>query len=605
MPRGQAARQVGPEVLEPALPPERRTAPSRDVTEKAGLSGMPQNRYGMGAAVGDYDNDGFPDLYVTSYGGNTLYRNNGDGTFRDVTAKAGVGGLRLERERRVLRLRQRRPARPLRHPLRGVEFEKNGYCGEKKPGYRAYCHPDNYEPTTNLLYRNNGDGTFTRRLREGGHRRGAAARGSASRSPTTTTTASWTSTWPTTPCSPSSSTTTATGRSREVGLLLGVGFNEDGKTFAGHGRGLRRLRQRRPARRRGHGPLERALPAVPPGRRRQLPGRHQRLGRGRRHARRSRAGARGFFDYDNDGWKDLFVAQGHVMDTIEKTAPNLRYLQPPLLLRNESGRFVRVAPGEAFQERLGRPRRRLRRPRQRRRRRRRGQQRGPARARAPQRRREPRPLARASARSGTTLEPRRHRLPREGGVRGRADPVLHRHHGRRATSPPATSGCWSGLGSAAHGRASSRSAGPPAPSRRCEDVAAGQTLDGRWSPRDDHPPQRCSRSSPGSAPSAFGQGVSSRGVRPQPRGKPSGRPFLSRFTDVAEKAGLTQPIVYGGIDAQELHHRGGRVRRGLLRLRQRRLARPARPERHAARGRAARAPRTASTRTTATAPSRT
>jgi enediyne biosynthesis protein E4 len=55
-----------------------------------------------------------------------------------------------------------------------------------------------------------------------------------------------------------------------------------------------------------------------------------------------------FVDYDNDGWKDVFVAQGHVMDTIEKTAPNLRYLQPPLLLRNESGRFVRVTPGDVF-----------------------------------------------------------------------------------------------------------------------------------------------------------------------------------------------------------------------------------------------------------------
>ena len=57
-----------------------------------------------------------------------------------------------------------------------------------------------------------------------------------------------------------------------------------------------------------------------------------------------------FFDYDNDGWKDLFVAQGHVMDTIEKTSPNLRYLQPPLLLRNESGRFVRVLPGDVFRK---------------------------------------------------------------------------------------------------------------------------------------------------------------------------------------------------------------------------------------------------------------
>src|SRR4030081_3110418 len=61
-----------------------------DVTEKAGLTGMPQNRYGMGIAAGDFDNDGFEDLYVTGYAGNTLYHNNGDGTFTDVTARAGV-----------------------------------------------------------------------------------------------------------------------------------------------------------------------------------------------------------------------------------------------------------------------------------------------------------------------------------------------------------------------------------------------------------------------------------------------------------------------------------------------------------------------------------
>ena len=61
-----------------------------DVTEKAGLANAGDGNYGMGVAVGDYDNDGFPDLYVTSYGKNVLYHNNGDGTFTDVTAKAGV-----------------------------------------------------------------------------------------------------------------------------------------------------------------------------------------------------------------------------------------------------------------------------------------------------------------------------------------------------------------------------------------------------------------------------------------------------------------------------------------------------------------------------------
>src|SRR6201981_2471165 len=61
-----------------------------DITEKAGLTGMPQNRYGMGVAGGGFDNDGWEDLYVTGYGGNTLYRNNHDGTFSDVTVRAGV-----------------------------------------------------------------------------------------------------------------------------------------------------------------------------------------------------------------------------------------------------------------------------------------------------------------------------------------------------------------------------------------------------------------------------------------------------------------------------------------------------------------------------------
>ena len=94
-----------------------------DVTEKAGLTGMPQNHYEMGIAVGDYDNDGFEDIYVTGYGGNTLYHNNGNGTFTDVTKKAGVGGGGMECQRRVFRLRQRRQARPLRHSLRELDIQ--------------------------------------------------------------------------------------------------------------------------------------------------------------------------------------------------------------------------------------------------------------------------------------------------------------------------------------------------------------------------------------------------------------------------------------------------------------------------------------------------
>ena len=309
---------------------------------------MPQNRYGMGIAVGDYDNDGFADLYVTGYGGNTLYRNQGDGTFRDVTARAGVAAAGLERERGVLRRRQRRQLDLF--VTRYVEwtFQTNGYCGEKKPGYRAYCHPDNYDPTTNILYRNNGDGTFTRRLREGGHRGAAVGKGLGvafadyDRDGYVDVYVANDSVQSFLFHNEGNATFT------EVGLLVGVGYNEDGKTFAGMGvdfadydndgrpdlmvTDLSNERYRL-FRQGADGSFQDAT-------------NHSGVGA----ATLAFAGwSTGFLDYDHDGWKDVFVAQGHVMDTIEKTAPNLRYLQPPLLLRNVSGRFTRVTPGEVFQ----------------------------------------------------------------------------------------------------------------------------------------------------------------------------------------------------------------------------------------------------------------
>jgi hypothetical protein len=319
----------------------------RDVTEKAGVSGVPQNRYGMGVAVGDYDNDGLPDLYVTNYGANTLYRNQGDGTFRDVTARAGVaasgwsasagffdfdndGKLDLFVTRYVL-----------------WSFEDNRYCGEKKPGYRAYCHPDNFEGTTNVLFRNNGDGTFTDVSARAGI---AAAVGKG----LGVAFADYDHDGFTDVYVANDSVQSflfrnnGNGTFTELGLLVGVGFNEDGKTFAGMGvdfadydndgradlvvTDLSNERYRL-FRQGGDGSFQDLTHAS---------------GVGAATLAFSGWSTR-FFDYDHDGWKDLFVAQGHVMDTIEKTAPNLRYLQPPLLLRNEAGRFLRVSPGEAFQ----------------------------------------------------------------------------------------------------------------------------------------------------------------------------------------------------------------------------------------------------------------
>src|SRR6267154_1590856 len=130
-----------------------------DVTKEAGLTG--NGGFATGVAVGDFDNDGFLDIYVTGFGRNTLYHNNGNGTFTDVTAKAGVEGggwsssagwFDYDRDGLLDLL-----------VVRYLDYDpkKNPYCGLRKEGYRMYCDPRNFDGMTNLLYHNNGDGTFT------------------------------------------------------------------------------------------------------------------------------------------------------------------------------------------------------------------------------------------------------------------------------------------------------------------------------------------------------------------------------------------------------------------------------------------------------------
>jgi enediyne biosynthesis protein E4 len=129
-----------------------------DVTEKAGVGA---GGFGQGVAVGDYDGDGFPDLYVTQYGRSILFHNNGDGTFSDVTEKAGVtapgwasSAVWFDYDNDgLLDL----------FVCQFVEFskEKNKPCGVHEDGRRHYCIPQIYQPMPNWLFHNNGDGTFT------------------------------------------------------------------------------------------------------------------------------------------------------------------------------------------------------------------------------------------------------------------------------------------------------------------------------------------------------------------------------------------------------------------------------------------------------------
>lgn len=129
-----------------------------DVTEKAGVPG---NAYGMGVAVGDYDGDGLPDMYVTQYPNSILYHNNGDGTFTDVTAKAGVAAPGWGTS--AVWFDYDNDGRLDLFVCRFADFDKskNVHCGSGETGARYYCKPNVYKPMPSWLFHNNGDGTFT------------------------------------------------------------------------------------------------------------------------------------------------------------------------------------------------------------------------------------------------------------------------------------------------------------------------------------------------------------------------------------------------------------------------------------------------------------
>ena len=316
-----------------------------DVTAKAGLQGT---GYGMGVAVGDYDNDGYEDLFVTAYGGNKLYHNNGDGTFTDVTDKAGVGGAGWSTSAAWVDLDADGflDLVVLRYLV--WDFE-DVWCGEHREGYRAYCHPDLFKPVTPLVYHNNGNGTFTEIAQKIGFSQAGKGLGVAI--------ADYDRDGHIDLFVANDSMTEflyhnkGNGTFEEVGLISEVAVDGDGRTYAGMGVDfadynndgwpdvvVTDLANQRYAlyQNSRDGSFTYASTTT---------------GFGRMTLAHSGWGVR-FLDYDNDGWKDLLIAQGHDLDTIELNSPNLRYREPMLLARNTGKGFTDVSAtsGSVFHE---------------------------------------------------------------------------------------------------------------------------------------------------------------------------------------------------------------------------------------------------------------
>jgi hypothetical protein len=321
-----------------------------DVTEKAGIKGL---GYSFGTAVGDFDKDGFDDLLVTRYGGATLYRNKKDGTFADATEKSGIkvdgwatsaGWLDYNRDGRLDLFVARYVV---------WDFEKGAiFCGDSRPGYRAYCHPDNFVATTSLLFKQKPDGTFEDVSDSSGisstKSKGlGVAFGDLDND-------GWTDIFVANDNAEQQLfQNKRDGTFEDVALPSGTAFDEKGRRFSGMGIDIADYD--------GDGQQDIIITALS----NETYPLYRNMGdwvfdyvtQASGIAQISILGSGWgikFADVDNDGRRDVFVAQGHVLDTIEKTSSYLKYKQTPLLIRNTEKEFrnISLASGSAFQQNL-------------------------------------------------------------------------------------------------------------------------------------------------------------------------------------------------------------------------------------------------------------
>jgi len=324
-----------------------------DVTKSAGVAGA---GYGMGVAVGDYDNDGWPDLFVANVTTNQLFHNNGNGTFLDVTEKAGLQGATLD-------------GKKMWSVGAGwFDYDNDGwldlfvvnYCKwevNRDPnctiggGTRGYCHPKYYAPTHNSLYRNNGDGTFT----DVSDKTGISAQFGKGMS---VSFADYDGDGYMDAFIANDTTRNflfhnlGGKRFEEIGEMAGVAYGANGTALSGMGSDFRDLNNDGQPdiwhtavefetfplyRNRGGGDFTDATVSS---------------GLGQMTSQMSGWG-NGIADFDNDGWKDLFVARSNVLDNINKLVSDRQYPERNSVFRNlGNGRFedISIGAGPDFQK---------------------------------------------------------------------------------------------------------------------------------------------------------------------------------------------------------------------------------------------------------------
>jgi hypothetical protein len=316
-----------------------------DVTDKAGVAG---GTFGMGAAAADYDGDGRQDLYVTAYGRNILYHNNGNGTFTDVTDKAGVAALGWSTQATFFDYDGDGKLDLFVSSF--VEYSGTGtiFCGDNKVGRRYYCVPRVFKPRPSHLFHNNGNGTFADVSRESG------IAGSAGKSfgavATDVNNDGLTDLFVANDTMPNFLfVNKGKGRFEEVGLPSGVAYSDAGAPRSGMGVDAADYD--------GDGWQDLFVANID----QELFSLYQnqkdltfidKPGEIGQATRLLSGWGLKFFDYDDDGDPDLILANGHPDDMVEVQSLKVRYKEPLLLFENVDGKFVNVSAqsGAIFQK---------------------------------------------------------------------------------------------------------------------------------------------------------------------------------------------------------------------------------------------------------------